>query len=292
MPPLPILLILTSCFTHAAWNLMARHSRQEVAFMGRMLVTMAPLSLAAIAVASAFVPSFPLKAFLLVLPSGLICGGYFLFLALAYHSSDFTVVYPVARALPVLMVAALDLIFRDRAPTAIGWAGMALVMAGCMLAPQESFRAFALRHYSSKTFGWIFLTAATIVAFTMLDKLAAETVRPGLASAVIQTGLFHIFAAAGYLCLRPLLARGKGLAEGLGWRWPAVAGATGFFTYTLVLWAFQMSEKTGYLLAFRQFSIVVGVAAAFALHRERGAAVRVPATLAIVAGLVLVSLLG
>ncbi len=73
---------------------------------------------------------------------------------------------------------------------------------------------------------------------------------------------------------------------------PALAAVMGLFTYTLVLWAFQLAPQTSYLLAFRQFSIVVGVAASLVLHREGALRVRVPATAAIVTGLVLVALYG
>ena len=53
-----------------------------------------------------------------------------------------------------------------------------------------------------------------------------------------------------------------------------------------------MEQNTGYLIAFRQFSIVVGVAAAFVLHREKGLWVRLPASVAIVLGIVLIKLFG
>jgi len=292
MPLLPSLLILASCFLHATWNLMARRSRCEVVFFQRMLMAAVPMSLAAMAGAACFAPGFPLRAFWLVLGSGSICGGYFLFLALAYESSDFTIVYPVARALPVLIVGVGDLLLRHRAPSPVGWLAMLLVTVGCVLAPQRSLRGFDAAHYRSKTFVWIALTAGTIAAFTMLDKLAAETVAPGLPSAIIQTALFHVFAAAAYLALRPVVAGSSRDAGRVGWRWPAAAAAVGLVTYTLVLWAFQMSDKTGYLLAFRQFSIVVGVVAAFVIYKERGLMVRLPASLCIVAGLVLLKLFG
>jgi hypothetical protein len=41
-----------------------------------------------------------------LLASWFICGLYYWFLGLACRSSEFTIVYPVARALPVLIVAA------------------------------------------------------------------------------------------------------------------------------------------------------------------------------------------
>jgi uncharacterized membrane protein len=60
----------------------------------------------------------------------------------------------------------------------------------------------------------------------------------------------------------------------------------------LVLWAYQLSTQTGYVVAFRQFSIVIGVVLAFAIYREPGVFVRTVAMLLIVAGLVTIGLWG
>ena len=294
MPLMPAVLILASCFTHASWNLLARHSRQELFFFRRMLIMVLPMAAAAIGVAALFPHSFPLTAWLCVIGSGILSGLYFRFLALAYGSADFTVVYPVARALPVIMVAGIDTL-RGRFPSGAGWLAMLMVVGGCVLAPQRSYRRFDWRHYGSRSIMWIVLTACAIVGFTMLDKLAAETVRAGLPSAVIYCGLFHIFSCLTYVPLHAVFDRRLTPREGageLGWAGPIAAGVLGLVSYTLVLWAFQMSTQTGYLVAFRQFSIVIGVVVAFRAYREPGLAVRLPATLGIVAGLVLIALFG
>ncbi len=291
MSLLPAALIIVSCFAHAGWNLLARHRRREKAFFRRMLLATTPVALCLIAAALAVPHSFPLRAWLCVVPSGIICGLYFRFLALAYGSSDFTIVYPTARALPVLMVAGID-VLRGRYPTGFGWLGMVLVAFGCVLAPQESLRRFDLRRYHLREVMWILLTAATIVGFTMLDKLAQEVVRRGPGSAALYCGIWHLCACATYVALEWAFDRPRPPGTAVGWRLPALGAVLGLTGYTLVLWAYQLSPHTGYLLAFRQFSIVLGVAAAFAIHREPGAAVRLPATGAIVAGLVLLALLG
>lgn len=292
MPLLPATLILISCFTHAAWNLLARHRREEVTFFRRMLLLVLPMALAMIGVVLLWVPhSFPPRTWLYVIPSGLICGAYFYFLALAYGSSDFTIVYPVARALPLLMLAGID-VLRGRPPAPLGWLGMLVVVAGCVLAPQESYRGFDLKRYHLREVGWILLTAATIVGFTILDKMAQEIVRSGPGSALLYCGVWHICALGAYLVLQAAHHPGDPPAEKCGWAMPAVAAVLGLFTYSLVLWAFQLAAHASYLMAFRQFSIVVGVVAAFIIHREAGAHVRLPATAAIVAGLAVLFIWG
>lgn len=305
MDRLPVLLILASCFTHASWNLIARRSRQEVEFFRRMLILFVPASALVLVVSGVVGVDFPPEAFLYAMGAGLFCGLYFFFLGMSYQVSDFTVVYPVARALPVLLIAVLDNVLLARRPSALGWLGMVIVTVGCIFAPQKSLKEFSHRHYTSKTFLFIFLTAAATVGFTMLDKRAAEIIRNSIASAnadppayaglgpaLAQTAVFHMFAAAVYVTTAAFFLPAPDRERTPGWLNPFWTVLLGFLTYTMVLWAFQMEETTAYLVAFRQFSIVVGVVAAFAIYKEKGLAVRLPASLAIVAGLVLVALSG
>jgi drug/metabolite transporter (DMT)-like permease len=309
---MPALLILVSCFTHASWNLLARGSDDEGLFIGRKLALLVPLGACALALTHFWATPFPLKAWVCIGGAGLVGGFYFRFLALAYGSEDFTVVYPAARALPVLMIAGID-VARARYPSAAGVLGLALVMAGCFLAPQDSLRDFRWSRYRGKAVLWIVLTAATMIAFTVLDKTAAEVINPGamgdrvdsalrrgLPQAAKQCALWHMFACAGYMVSRlgfGARSRPAGDDAGqapaqVGWGLPAAGALLGYATYTLVLWAFQLTPQTSYLVAFRQFSIVLGVVAAFGLHQERGLSVRLPASLVIVAGLVVIALWG
>jgi len=291
MPFLPVILILVSCFMHAGWNLLARRQRHELVFFRRLLIWCVPLALTAIGIGVLLPHALPPKAWACVIASGFICGLYYWFLGLAYRSSEFTVVYPVARALPVLIVAALDLL-RGRYPSSEGWIGMGLVVGGCMLAPQASYAGFSLKRYGGRDVWYMALTAGTIVGFTMLDKIAAEAVMRGPGSAAIYCGLFYIFACMTYFPVYAIFHKHKAGAEKVGWKWPAVGAVLSLGGYFLVLWAFQLAPKTGYLLALRQFSIVIGVVAAFMVYGERGLAVRIPATLATVAGLALLVLYG
>jgi len=100
-----------------------------------------------------------------------------------------------------------------------------------------------------------------------------------------------------HLRARPLHASGKGPSSGdppaerCARATGAVGAVLGLFAYTLVLRAFQLAAHAGYLMAFRQFSIAVGVVAAI-MHTEAGTHVRLPATAAIVGGLVVLILWG
>ena len=66
----------------------------------------------------------------------------------------------------------------------------------------------------------------------------------------------------------------------------------GFGAYWLILWAYQLSPIASYVVAFRQFSIVIGAIFAFLVFKEQGAAVRLSGAVLIVMGLMLIAVLG
>ena len=65
-----------------------------------------------------------------------------------------------------------------------------------------------------------------------------------------------------------------------------------FGAYWLVLWAYQLVERVSYVVAFRQFSIVVGALLAVVVLKEHPPVPRVLAIALITLGLVLIALQG
>ncbi len=173
MSPFAITLVIFSSFMHAGWNLLARRGRGERLFFKRMLMFIAAAGFAP-AVASEFIAnSLTLKAWFCAAGSGALCGMYFFFLARSYESSDFTIAYPVARALPVLLVAVGDTL-RGRFLTPAGIAGVLLVAGGCFLLPLESLRKAAKHRYFNRSNICMLLAALGTVGYSLLDKIASE----------------------------------------------------------------------------------------------------------------------
>jgi drug/metabolite transporter (DMT)-like permease len=284
-------LVLVSTFMHAGWNLVARRRREEALTIRRALVLTAVVGFAPAVISELHVRSLTPMAWACAFSSGVCCGVYYLGLTRAYGSSDFTIVYPLARALPVLLVGFGDVLL-GRYPTAPGWAGMVLVVAGCVLAPLSSFREMRLGHYANRATLWIILAAFGTVGYSLLDKAAAEVVRQGPATAARYGYVFFLTSGVTYGALLRLFGTGREQRLPVGWRAPVLAAILNFGAYWLVLWAYQMSRRASYVVAFRQFSIVIGVLGAFLLFRERGLAVRTVGTLLITAGLVLIALWG
>ena len=283
-------LVLISTVMHAGWNLLARGRRCEAAFFRRMLLVSVTIGLVPAVVSELLANSISTTAWLCLIGSGVCCGVYYFALARAYGASDFTVVYPVARALPVILVGLGD-VLRGNVLTAAGWGGMLMVVAGCALCPLRSFRELSLRRYATRAIGYVLLTALATVGYTLFDKVASESLAQSPATASRYCYFFFASSWLFYEALLRLFGGAEG-AERLGWRLPALGALLNFGAYWLVLWAYQLTTRAGYIVAFRQFSIVIGVVLAFAIYKERGRGVRLTGSLVTTAGLVVIALWG
>ena len=289
-----VALILGSTFMHAGWNLLARRQRCETSFFERMLLVtvlagLVPAAMSEAAMSEAATRSLTPIAWACVVGSWLCCGMYYFFLARAYESADFTVVYPVARSLPVVLVALGDMV-RGRYPSPAGWSGMLLVVSGCFLVSLRSSRDVNVRRYLDRAHLWMLFTALGTVGYTLLDKVAAETMQQGPTTAARYGYVFFLVSYLAFSVLLRVLGRGEQRPASIGWRDPAIAAALNFGAYWLVLWAYQLSTFASYIVALRQFSIVIGVVLALAIFKEKEPGIRLAGTLVITVGLVVVSL--
>jgi drug/metabolite transporter (DMT)-like permease len=76
------------------------------------------------------------------------------------------------------------------------------------------------------------------------------------------------------------------------WKLASLGALFQFGAYGLILWAYQLTPYASYVVAFRQFSIVLGSAAAFLIYKEQGVRIRLTGALFITGGLVMIAVLG
>ena len=295
MPPFALLLVFVSTILHAGWNLLAHSQRADNRFFLRAAICTGVAGLVPVLWAeSSGISPFPTVVWLLLLLTGLFQGFYFLGLTRAYGSGNFTVVYPVARALPVLMLVFVD-ISRGRYPSPLGWLGIILVAVGCFVSPLESLRSVHWNKYLNITGFWILVTALAGAGYSTVDKIAAEHLAPGAFSAA-RYGLVETLLTAGYLWALLWLTTGaqkSGAEQSVGrWKMAAGVGVMIFAAYWLILWAFQISLFASYVVALRQFSIVIGVVVATLLFHEPAARLRIGAAVVIAAGVASIALAG
>ncbi len=288
MPPLAIGIVIFSTFMHAGWNLIARDQRASDILV-RALFAVSVIGLVpALALEFAGVPVLGVAwGFLLV--GGVFQGLYFVGLSLGYRTGDFTLVYPLARGLPAVILAFTDWA-RGHPPAPLGWLGIACVAAGALVLPLHSLRQLNLARYWNRALFWSLLTAFATVGYSLADSAAAAVMPPGPVQA-LRYGMYEMFLSWAYY--RVLLSTLRlPASQGQPTSWPRVflVGLLLFGAYGLVLWAYQLSPHTSYVVALRQFSIVIGVAAGSLLFREPAPRLRIAAAVMITLGGVCIAL--
>lgn len=291
MDALALGLALSSATVHAGWNLLARARGAGNPLLRVPLVTTVLGIIPAILLQHWLVP-FSAQVWLLLALSGIFQAWYHTGLTFGYRSGDFTLVYPLARALPVLAIALVDVV-RGRAPTPVAWLGMVLVVVGCAVIPHTSLRTLRLSAYRNRALPWIIITALATVGYSTVDKLAAEQIAVGPVGAATYYIWQMAFTVLPLLLLLRLLRHPTGLEEWRGgWMWPAVVALGVFASYWLILWAYQVSDRVSYVVALRQFSIVIGVVLGALLFKEPARGLRIGASLVIIAGMILIAVGG
>ena len=291
-----LLLILVSTFFHAGWNLLFKHDGTGGAFIRRLLTVICVLGAIPSLLAEIFVGPLLIHIWMyLAVSGGVCCSLYLVGLIRAYGSSDFTIAYPVSRALPVLAITLAELPL-GRLPTPGGWLGLMMVMIGCLMAPMTTLRDFRPATWFNRPMLWILLAAMGTVGYTLIDDLGAAR----MVELELDSGLsamrycYYYFTASliGLLLISRATQSDRANAKAIGWLRPTVAGVMCLSSYGLILWAYQLTDHTSYVIAGRQLSIVIGVVLAFVVFGEPGRVIRFAAALLITAGVVAIRLGG
>ena len=169
---------------------------------------------------------------------------------------------------------------------------MSLVALACMAVPLPSLRKIRLSHYVNRTMLWALLAALCTTGYSLTDKFALETVSAGPLSAARYGYAFYLSSTVVLVALVRLFGGPRGKPEAMGWKTPIAAGLMTYGAYWMILWAYQIVPHAAYVVAFRQFSILIGVIVGVACFRERGGRLRIAATCLLVLGLVLIGVYG
>ncbi len=292
-------LVIISAFTHAGWNLLGKRQNPSLAFF----------FVGGVAAAAAVSPAFwlygdalryvPPTGWVLVAGTGIAQLVYYTGLAGGYRRGDISLVYPLARALPVLMVAGVSLALgRGDEIGHVALAGMVLVAAGCLLLPLSGFRR--VRGYATPVTLFALVAAVGTTGYTVIDDSALRLLRGietiglnvtevTLLYIALQTASATAMLGLGTLLLAPERRR---LVTMLGSRSLALSGVlTGVIivaTYGLVLAAMAFVSDVSYVAAFRQLSIPIGAVFGLTLLGEPRYRPRILGVAIVTVGLVLV----
>ena len=298
-----IILVLLSVSMHATWNFLSKKSRSSAAFF----------CISSFSAALCWCWVIPHYGFAENAMQGraLILWGvslffetlYFIGLFKAYSSTDMSLAYPVARALPVLLIAGVTaVIYPGRYPNAWGMAALLIVCCGCLLMPLKRFSDFSLKNYTGKSMRYILLAAIGTTGYTLTDselvKMCASSAGYDSAAAsylltfVVNFGLgvtmalLVIFKKSEQENFKYLISSVKNFV------YPAIAGILSSLAYALVLAAMTKVTQLSFLQAFRQMSLPIGLLLGIIILKEPAHRPKLAGITLIVTGLVLIAFLG
>jgi uncharacterized membrane protein len=246
-------LVLLAAAIHASWNALAKGGRDPVVFLW-LSNCVASVALAPVALAYAVRQGLGASALPFVVGTAVLHAVYFYALGRSYRTGQLSLVYPMARGLGVALAPALALVTFGERLSPVGTAGIVLVAAGILglnALPGAAATAARAPGRLAPATGWAILTGVTIASYSVLDKAGVARVPPPFYLALMEMGTALLVAPA---ALRapgavPREWREHGLAI-------VFAGLASPLAYLLILFAFQ-TAKTGYVVAVREFSIVL-----------------------------------
>ena len=294
MSPAAIALVLAAAVAHASWNLFGKQAAETgAAFFVWLLAVCAGTIYLPVVVVTVIVtrPHLTGMNWLFLAGTGLLHGGYFLFLQLGYRLGDLSLAYPIGRGTGALLAALAGIVLLGERPSALGYAGIVAIVAGVVLIglPARTPRladAVALAAPVAGAVGFALVTGLFIGCYTIWDKYAVANLHT---QPVLQgCAGFPVMA----LMFTPVVLRDRPrLAKVWHEFRPQVLGAAVLspLAYILVLVALSFTAVSAIAPA-REVSVLFGVLLGRRLLGEDSLGRRLAAAAAIVAGIIAVAI--
>jgi drug/metabolite transporter (DMT)-like permease len=287
MTGVALLLVLGSALCHASWNFLLKRSEHKVAFLGSAGIIGA-LTLLVPAISVAAVNGISTSGVALGCVTAFLHGIYGLSLARGYRLGDLSSVYPVSRGVGLALIPVGAALLLDESIS--GWAvlGIAMIAVGvyALHVEPETWKDVAapIRALNGPAGRTALLTGGLIATYSLWDKNALDELSPVV---------LNQFAMMGHALITTTVAVRRN-PDDLLWEWRSRAGsiiAAGVLiqlAYLLVLAALETS-RVSYIAPSREVGIVFGAALGVVFLGEGFGLWRVWASLAIVAGLVVLA---
>jgi drug/metabolite transporter (DMT)-like permease len=277
-------LVLVAAVLHATWNALTKQARHPLCFLWSA-VTLATVLGVPAALPMLLSEGVPPAAWPYVIATIGLHALYFYALGRAYHSGQFSVVYPVARGLGVALVPGIALLVFDEWPSPLGAAGVGLVVVGIVALHLVSAWPQAARpaRLDAGTW-WALATGLTTAAYSLVDKAGVMRLHP-------LPYISLMFLGMSLALLPVVLSESQALRREwrANWRTIVAAAVMTLVAYLLVLFAFRLS-KTAYVVAARETSIVLSALIGTLWFREGRLVARLAGAAVILGGVVCVAL--
>jgi drug/metabolite transporter (DMT)-like permease len=287
-------LIIVSAILHISWNLIGKKSSQTVLFYAWTMAFGGILFSPLLLMSQDLLISLPLRFWLILLASGMCQTIYMTGLSRAYRSGNLSLVYPLARALPVLLVPILVFLIYQRSELETrDLIGMLLIVLGAVLIPLHNWRNIKVRDYINPSMGWVLMAALATTGYSILDSIAISLMlESGLSPMQAGSSFVVLQAVVSFCWMLPFIAFVlreplTGLPDK---RWALLAGIFIIVTYMLVLVSMSLVTEVSYVVALRQISIPLGVVIGMVWLKESFSVPRIQGVVIMLSGLLLVAL--
>ncbi len=285
----PLLLVSISAILHVSWNMFAKNEQSTVFFLRLNLIV------TTVGLVPCLILEYIEQPIIYIIWPQLLLAGlgqtlYYVGLAKSYKDGDFALVYPLSRAIPVLIIGLLD-VYRNNAPSTLGWSALILITLGCLLAPIPSWRDISIKNYWNNKTAWILIAALGTICYTAADSSAAKLIPIGLSISTryhtlsLTVGLLLYWITLSIVECPPTVS-----ASLKTWRVAAISTVAMFASYTLVIWAYQITDHSSYIMGVRQVSIVLGTIAAILIFNEKSPQIKLIASSLITLGALIIAL--
>jgi uncharacterized membrane protein len=274
------LLALTAAVCHAGWNFVARKVSGNLVVVWLAILTgcllLLPVALS-ILLYYGVTHSVSLPAFGYMMATGVIHAIYFSLLSLAYKKGEITRIYPIARGSGVGGTAICARLFLNEDISFMGSIGIGLIFMGVVAMGGPAFR----RGRDFRQIKLALCVGGSIITYSLIDKIGVSKVNP-----VLYIWAMFFIAA---MVLWPLILWrhwGTILKTGKTYMRDILAiGAGSIGTYLMILFAFTLG-LVSYVVAIREFAVVIGALLGVVFLKERLTVSKVLAIFTITVGLV------
>ncbi|MCP4369823.1 MAG: EamA family transporter [Deltaproteobacteria bacterium] len=289
MNKIVIILVVLSALMHALRNFFTKKAYDKQAFVWWYEV-FGLLFFTPVFAFVLFTERFEFSiSFYLVLISGVAHFIYWFFLAKSLESGELSLVYPIMRSSPALVLVFSITILGEKV-SLLGGVGIMLVAFGVYTINMEKFSLsefykpiIAVR--SDRATQFALMTLFSVAAYTIIDKIAVEQM-----NAVMFAYLYPWFSMLFYTAyLHKIKHKGELRKEwAVDKKIILACGFLSIFGYFLILIAFTI-ERVSYIVGLRQLSIVFAVLLGGQILKEKNKMIRFSSGLIIFFGAFLIA---
>ena len=293
-------LVIISAVMHTSWNLFSKSKSPTVGFFllatVGTIVWFSPILL----VTGELIKELPLVLWGVLVAAGLFQAIYYAGLAGAYGRGALSIAYPLARALPLLIVTALTFaIGRGADLSHLAIVGILAIVTGAFILPLNSFHEIKVKNYINASCAFAVVAAIGTAGYSFLDDIGMNMLKhiPDDSADWLRALLYLILECAFtafWLLVLMIFLRVSTHTFLLNWKSlikPALlAGFAIGATYGIILLAMTHAKNVSYVVALRQLSIPLGTILGVILLKERASLPRFVGVTILFAGLVLVTM--